>query len=105
MRRPDAGCLFLDAASNSCKRVRPDFHRVGFAPSSLGFMGAATGVVDVGRVLLIAGGAAVSCVAVQAAGELRKHGLVGWLWRQPASFSTTVVDPVSNVSTLHVLEP
>lgn len=95
MRRPDAGCLLLDAASNGGKRVRPDFHRVGFAPSSLGLMGAATGVVDVSRVLLIAGGAAVRSVAVQAAGELRKHGLVGWLWRQPASFSTTVVDPVS----------
>lgn len=73
MRRPDAGCLFLDAASDSCKRVRPDFHRVGFAPSSLGFVWAATGVVDVSRVLFIAGGAAMRCVAVQAAGELREH--------------------------------
>lgn len=63
-------------------------------------MGAATRVVDVSRVLLIAGGAAVRSVAVQTAGELRKHGLVGWLWGQPASFSATVVDPVFNVSLL-----
>jgi hypothetical protein len=65
-------------------------------------MRATAGVVDVSGVLLIAGGAAVRCVAVQAAGELRKHGLVGWLWRQPASFSATVVDPVFNVSKLRV---